>query len=66
MEYPALFEPAVEGGFVVTFPDFDWGATQGDTEEEAREMAADALRTMIREHIGSGETVPVSSRPRGT
>ena len=25
-----------------------------------------ALRTMLREHIGSGETVPVPSRPRGT
>jgi hypothetical protein len=29
MEYPALFEPSKEGGFVVTFPDFDWGVTQG-------------------------------------
>jgi len=37
MEYPALFEPAQEGGFVVTFPDFDWGITQGETEEEAHE-----------------------------
>jgi hypothetical protein len=24
MEYPAIFEPAEEGGFIVRFPDFDW------------------------------------------
>jgi antitoxin HicB len=65
MEYPALFEPAQEGGFVVTFPDFGWGVTQGDSEEEAREMAADAIRTMIREHIRKGEPLPSPSRPRG-
>jgi antitoxin HicB len=65
MEYPALFEPAEEGGFVVTFPDFDWGVTQGDTEEEAREMATDALVTMIQEHIRKGEALPRTSKPRG-
>jgi antitoxin HicB len=65
MEYPALFEPAEEGGFVVTFPDFDWGITQGDTEQEAREMAVDALATMIQEHIRKGEALPPPTRPRG-
>ena len=65
MEYPALFEPAEEGGYVVTFPDFGWGVTQGDTEEEARAMAADALATMIREHIRRGEDLPRASKPRG-
>ena len=65
MEYAAHFEPAEEGGFVVTFPDFDWGVTQGDTEEEAREMAADALLTMIREHIRNGEALPAPRRPKG-
>jgi len=65
MEYPALFEPASEGGFVVTFPDFDWGVTQGDSEEDARAMAADALSTMIREHIRTGECLPQPSKSRG-
>ena len=36
MEYPVLFEPSKEGGFVVTFPDFDWGVTQGETEQDAQ------------------------------
>jgi antitoxin HicB len=65
MEYPARFEPAAEGGFVVTFPDFEWGVTQGDTEAEAREMAADALTMIIKEHIRGGERLPQPSKPRG-
>ena len=65
MEYPAVFDAAEEGGFVVRFPDFGWGVTQGDTEEEARAMAADAIRTMIRELIRQGEEIPRPSRPRG-
>ena len=40
--YPAVFAPAAEGGYVVTFPDWE-GATQGDTVAEAIEMAADFL-----------------------
>src|SRR6266702_5754196 len=65
MEYPAIFEPAEEGGFIVRFPGFDWGVTQGDTRQEAEEMAADAIRTMIRELIRQGKAVPRPSKPRG-
>src|SRR5208283_766587 len=64
-EYLALFEPAEEGGFVVTFPDFDWGVTQGDTEESAVEMAADALEMIIADHIQKGQPLPRTSKPRG-
>ena len=43
-EYPALFEPDREaGGYVVTFPDFSFGVTQGDTLQEAMIMASDLL-----------------------
>jgi antitoxin HicB len=65
MEYPALFAPADEGGFVVTFPDFTWGITQGDSEEQARGMALDAICTMIQEHIRQAADLPRPSRPRG-
>src|SRR5439155_15146022 len=44
---------------------FDWGVTQGDTEQEARAMVADALSTMIQEHIRKGEDIPHPSKPRG-
>ena len=42
--YTAVFEPAEEGGFIVTFPALPGVVTEGDTLEEARAMAADAAR----------------------
>jgi antitoxin HicB len=65
MEYAARFEPAEEGGFVVTFPDFTWGVTQGDDETEATEMAVDALCTMVQELIRNNEPLPAPGRHRG-
>ena len=65
MEYAALFESAEEGGFVITIPDFGWGVSQGDTEEEARAMATALLQTLIKEHIRRGEALPRPTRPRG-
>jgi antitoxin HicB len=65
MEYAALFEPAEEGGFVITIPDFGWGVSQGDTEVEARGMAVALLQTLVHEHIRKGEDLPRPSKPRG-
>ena len=61
MQYQALFEPAPEGGFVVTFPDFAWGVTQGADEAEAGAMASDALAMVIAHYIGHNQPLP---RPR--
>ena len=41
--YTVLFEPAEEGGYVVTVPALPGCVTQGETLEEAREMATDAI-----------------------
>ena len=65
MEYPALFEPQPEGGYLITFPDFDWGISQGDAEEDSRMMATALLQTMIQKHIRDGEPPPKASRFRG-
>ncbi len=65
MKYPARFEPAPEGGFVITFPDWDWGVTQGEHEADAREMAQDALVTMIAHCIRHGKPVPRPGHSRG-
>ena len=65
LQYQARFEPAAEGGYVVTFPDFDWGVTQGDTKEKAREMAADALGMIIGHYIREGKPLPVPRKRRG-
>jgi len=45
--YTVLFEPAEEGGFVVTCPALPGLVTEGDTLEEARVMARDAIRGYI-------------------
>ena len=64
--YQALFEPDLEaGGYVVTFPDFGYGATQGETEQEAMEMALDLLMLTIGDFIREGRSVPVTSHRRG-
>jgi antitoxin HicB len=45
--YTVLFEPAEEGGYVVTCPALPGLVTEGDTLEEARAMAQDAIRAYI-------------------
>jgi antitoxin HicB len=63
--YLALFEPDRElGGYVVTFPDFGYGATQGETEREAMEMAQDLLMLTIGDYIREGKPLPAPSRRR--
>lgn len=47
MQYPARFEAADEGGYVVSFRDIPEALTQGDTEDEAMSMAEDALVTAM-------------------
>jgi predicted RNase H-like HicB family nuclease len=45
--YTVLFEPAEEGGYVVTCPALPGLVTEGDTLEEARAMARDAIRAYL-------------------
>jgi antitoxin HicB len=61
VKYPALFDPAVEGGFIVTFRDIPEAITQGETEIEAMEMAQDALRTALEFYDEDGRVYPDSS-----
>jgi antitoxin HicB len=64
--YVALFEPDRKaGGYVVTYPDFGYGATQGDTDAEAMEMARDLLALTIGDYIREGKPLPRAARRRG-
>jgi antitoxin HicB len=65
MKYPAVFEPAKEGGFVITFPDVQEAITQGDDEQEGIEMAQDALVTMFAHLIREGKPIHVPSHLKG-
>lgn len=62
MRYPARFKPAPEGGFVVTFRDIPEAITQGDTDAEAMEMAADALLTAMEFYFEGKRSVPLPSK----
>ncbi|WP_199103906.1 type II toxin-antitoxin system HicB family antitoxin [Aquitalea sp. ASV11] len=61
MRYPAKFEAAPEGGFVVTFRDIPEVITQGDTQAEAEGMAADALLTAMDFYFEDHRCVPLPS-----
>ena len=45
--YYALFHPAAEGGYNVEFPDCECGYTEGDTLEEALDMAEDLISAIL-------------------
>jgi antitoxin HicB len=61
--FTMLFEPAEEGGYVVTCPALPGLVTEGDTMEEARRMAQDALRGYLESLIEDGLTIPPDKPP---
>ena len=61
--FTMLFEPAEEGGFVVTCPALPGLVTEGDTMEEARRMAVDALRLYLETLIEDGVPIPSDKVP---
>jgi antitoxin HicB len=64
LRYTAAFEPAEEGGYIVTFPAIPGLATQGETLIEARAMAADCLRAYLESLHKDGEPMPYEA-PEG-
>lgn len=59
--YPATFQECPETGwFVVKFRDVPGAITQGQTFEEAVDMAQDALQMMLADE----ETIPTPSNPQ--
>jgi antitoxin HicB len=63
--YPVQLDPEEDGGYVVTLPDIGYGATQGDTFEEALLQAEDMLEEAILGMIAHNEEVPASSPANG-
>lgn len=64
MRYPAHFEAAKEGGFVVTFPDIPEAITQGESVEDALLHAADVLESALDYYIEEGLPIPAPSKPK--
>lgn len=62
LEYTAIFEPAEEGGYVVSVPSLPGCVTQGDTFEEAVSMIKDAIEGYVGVLEEEGEKVPQESK----
>lgn len=60
--FTVFFEPAVEGGYVVTCPALPGLVTEGDTLAEARRMAQDAIRAYLESLRKDGEPIPSDPR----
>ena len=56
--YTVVFEPSPEGGYTVTCPALLGLVTEGDTLEEARVMAADAIRCYLESLQKEGASLP--------
>ena len=54
--YTVIFEPAEEGGYVVYVPALNGAATQGETLEEAWEMAKDLIIGYLEALAKNGHT----------
>lgn len=65
LQYPARFTPdKIAGGFVVTFPDVPEAITQGETLEEAMNMAAEALELALTFYTEKSLDLPTPSSPK--
>ena len=66
-EYTIVLEPDPEdGGYVVTVPSLPGCVTEGDTLEEAVDMAKDAIRGYIESLRMAGEPIPEEAEPPRT
>jgi predicted RNase H-like HicB family nuclease len=57
-KYIVYLEPAEEGGYIVSCPDFPGCVTQGETAEEALQMVKDAIEGYIASLKKHGEAIP--------
>ncbi len=48
LKYTAIFEPAQEGGYVVSVPALPGCMSQGETFEEATKMITDAIKGYLQ------------------
>ena len=60
--YTVIFEPSEEAGYTVTCPSLPGLVTEGNTLEEARDMAADAIRCYLESLQKDGLPIPVEHK----
>jgi len=63
--YQAIFEPAEEGGFCVSFPDLPDAFTEGDSREEAIYNAEEVLNLVLEGRMEEGMEIPAPKEHEG-
>ncbi|MGI8420120.1 MAG: type II toxin-antitoxin system HicB family antitoxin [Candidatus Levyibacteriota bacterium] len=58
LDYTVIFEPAEEGGYVVSVPALPGCITQGETFEDAVAMAKDAIEGYLSVLNEEGKEIP--------
>ncbi len=63
-QYPVRLTPVEEGGFIVTCRDLPQLVTQGETEADALDQAADAMDEVFAAYLAGGLDFPAPCRAR--
>jgi len=64
LSYFVVFDPAKEGGYNVSFPDFPGCVTFGRSFEEAKKKAKEVLELWLEELTSQKQKIPVkTTRP---
>ena len=61
--YTVIFEPLTEGGYNVIIPAIPEICTFGETLDEAKKMARDAIRCYIESALKANEPIPQDREP---
>ncbi|MBI4296835.1 MAG: type II toxin-antitoxin system HicB family antitoxin [Chloroflexi bacterium] len=61
--YTVVFEPVPEGGYNVVVPAIPEICTFGETLEEAKQMAANAIACFIESSLKANEPIPEDREP---
>jgi antitoxin HicB len=61
LNYTVIMTPDETGGYIVTCPALPGLVTEGDTLEEARKMAADAICCYVESLRIDGEQIPTDN-----
>ena len=61
--YTVIFEPNKAGGYTVTCPTLPGVVTEGDTLDEARDMAKDAMKCYQETLQKDGLPIPTEKEP---
>jgi antitoxin HicB len=61
--YTVVFERIPEGGYQVIVPALPEIVTHGETLDEARTMARDAIRCLLESALKTGEAIPEDVQP---